>query len=129
MLDPVAPPLAAEALAIVPVAAPAVATAPAAAALRPDGMKEPSIFKGCAECDGPLAVATKRAILAYLGKPNAAAWARLSGRTIVGRTTLGQAWGEPVAGRHPDAAELVRAIRRAVARQLTGINGEARRTH
>lgn len=129
MLDPPALPLAANdaSLAALP-ATPRPATAPA----RPDGMKEPGIFKGCVEIDGPLAPATKRAILAYLGKPNATAWARVAGRTIVGRTTLGQAWAESLpggSGRHPNAAELVRAIRLAVSRQLTGINGGRRRTH
>ena len=49
------------------------ADAPAHAA-RSAGMNEPGIFKGCTDADGPLAAATKDAILAYLGKPNAAAW-------------------------------------------------------
>jgi len=105
---------------------------PAIAPVRPDGMKEPGIFKGCVEIDGPLAPTTKRAILAYLGKPNAKAWVRVAGRVIVGRTTLGQAWAEALpagSDRHPNAAELVRAIRLAVTRQLTGINGGRRRTH
>jgi len=109
-------------------ASPRPATTPA----RADGMKEPGIFKGCVEIDGPLAPATKRAILAYLGKPNATTWARVAGRSIVGRTTLGQAWALALpggSGRHPNAAELIRAIRLAVSRQLTGINGDRSRTH
>ena len=99
---------------------------------QPDGMSEPGIFKGCAEADGPLAAATKDAILAYLGKPNAASWARVADRAIAGRTTLAQAWALAAPGairRHPNAAELIRAIRLAVARQLTAVNGGLRRAH
>ncbi len=99
---------------------------------QPAGMNEPGIFKGCAEADGPLAAATKDAILAYLGKPNATSWARVADRAIAGRTTLGQAWAFAAPGairRHPNAAELIRAIRLAVARQLTAVNGSMRRAH
>lgn len=125
MLDPPSPPPAAD-------PPPAATTSATTTPARSDGMKEPGIFKGCAEADGPLAATTKRAVLAYLGKPSADAWARVAGRPIVGRTTLGQAWDAALpggSGRHPNAAELVRAIRLAVARQLTGINGARRRTH
>ena len=99
---------------------------------QPAGMNEPGIFKGCAEADGPLAAATKDAILAYLGKPNAASWARVADRAIAGRTSLAQAWAQAAPGairRHPNAAELIRAIRLAVARQLTAVNGSLRRAH
>lgn len=87
------------------------------------GMNEPGIFKGCREVDGPLAAATKEAILAYLGKPNAAGWERLRPRPIVGRTTLGEAWAlsNPTAAkRHPNAAEVIRAMRVAVISQWAG---------
>lgn len=86
-------------------------------AARSAGMNEPGIFKGCTDTDGPLAASTKDAILAYLGKPNAAAWERLRLRAIAGRTTLGDAWtlANPSAGRRfPTSAELIRAMRMAV---------------
>jgi len=80
-------------------------------------MSEPGIFKGCSDIDGPLAPATKDAILAYLGKPNAAAWERLRQRRIAGTTTIGDAWAiaaPPGAKRFPTSAELIRSIRVAV---------------
>lgn len=83
----------------------------------PTGMNEPGIFKGCSEIDGPLPAATKDAILAYLGKPNAASWDRLRLRPIAGPTTLGDAWASASpagARRFPTSAELIRAIRVAV---------------
>lgn len=91
--------------------------ASATTAARSSGMNEPGIFKGCTDVDGPLAAATKDAILAYLGKPNAAAWERLRPRAIAGRTTLGEAWtlANPTATkRYPTSAELVRSLRLAV---------------
>jgi hypothetical protein len=99
--------------------APADAPADAIAA-RSAGMNEPGIFKGCSDTDGPLAASTKDAILAYLGKPNAAAWERLRTRAIAGRTTLGEAWtlANPTASRRfPTSAELIRAMRVAVVAQ------------
>ncbi|GAB3731355.1 hypothetical protein GCM10028794_07510 [Silanimonas algicola] len=100
-------------------------------AVRSAGMNEPGIFKGCTGTDGPLAASTKDAILAYLGKPNASAWERLRGRTIAGRTTLGDAWAlaNPTADRRfPTSAELIRAIRMAVVAQWA-CNDAAARTH
>ena len=91
-----------------------------AAATRSAGMNEPGIFKGCTDTDGPLAASTKDAILAYLGKPNAAAWERLRTRAIAGRTTLAEAWAlaNPTATRRfPTSAELIRAMRIAVVAQ------------
>lgn len=87
---------------------------------RSAGMNEPGIFKGCTDTDGPLAASTKDAILAYLGKPNAAAWDRLRTRAIAGRTTLGDAWtlaNPSAARRFPTSAELIRAMRVAVVAQ------------
>lgn len=87
-----------------------------------DAMREPGIFKGCSEPQGPLTAATKDAILAYLGKPNAPAWERLRNRAIAGHTTLAEAWafsGGPTSSRrYPSAAELIRAMRLAVSRRL-----------
>lgn len=94
-------------------------------------MNEPGIFKGCTDADGPLAAATKDAILAYLGKPNAAAWERLRTRAIAGRTTLGDAWtlANPSAiRRFPTSAELIRAMRVAVVAQWAQASA-ALRTH
>jgi hypothetical protein len=108
------------------------ATADAAAPLaRNEGMNEPGIFKGCTDAGGPLAAATKDAILAYLGKPNAAAWERLRTRAIAGRTTLGDAWtlANPSAiRRFPTSAELIRAMRVAVVAQWAQASA-ALRTH
>ena len=98
---------------------------------RSAGMNEPGIFKGCTDHDGPLATATKQAILAYLGKPTATAWERLRSRPIAGRTTLGDAWAlaHPAAPRRfPTAAELIRAMRVAVVAQWAA-NSVAIRTH
>jgi hypothetical protein len=106
------------------------ADAPAHAA-RSAGMNEPGIFKGCTDADGPLAAATKDAILAYLGKPNAGAWERLKTRAIAGRTTLGEAWtlANPTAFRRfPTSAELIRAMRVAVVAQWAHSDA-AIRTH
>lgn len=87
-----------------------------------DAMREPGIFKGCSEPQGPLTAATKDAILAYLGKPNATAWERLRHRAIAGHTTLAEAWafsgGSASGRRYPSAAELIRAMRLAAARRL-----------
>ena len=102
------------------------------AAARSAGMNEPGIFKGCTDVDGPLAAATKDAILAYLGKPNAAAWERLRPRAIAGRTTLGEAWGlaDPTAlRRFPSSAELIRAMRVAVLAQWASGGAPALRRH
>lgn len=95
------------------------------------GMKEPGIFKGCRGVDGPLPGATKTAILAYLGKPNAAAWERLRRIAVVERTTLGDAWklANPAAARRfPTSAELIRAMRIAVISQWAA-NGAGMTTH
>lgn len=84
------------------------------------GMDEPGIFKGCRGADGPLPEATKRAILAYLGKPNAAGWERLKPSAIVGVITLAEAWAiaNPAASRRfPTSAELIRSLRVAVMAQ------------
>lgn len=89
------------------------------------GMSEPGIFKGCSAARGPLPTLTKNAILAYLGKPNAGSWERLAQREIVGNTTLADAWSQAAPDgcrRFPTAAELIRAIRMAVMRQLTRVN-------
>lgn len=107
------------------------AAATAAHTARAEGMNEPGIFKGCTDADGPLAAATKDAILAYLGKPNAAAWERLRTRAIAGRTTLGEAWtlANPTAFRRfPTSAELIRAMRVAVVAQWAQASA-ALRTH
>lgn len=99
-------------------------------ATRSAGMNEPGIFKGCTDLDGPLAASTKNAILAYLGKPNAAAWERLRSRAIAGRTTLGDAWtlANPSAVRRfPTSAELIRAMRVAVVAQWAQSEATARR--
>ncbi len=99
---------------------------------RAAGMDEPGIFKGCTDHDGPLAVATKNAILAYLGKPNEASWERLRTRAIAGRTTLGDAWtlANPVAlRRFPTSAELIRAMRVAVVAQWASRSAGTLRTH
>lgn len=88
-----------------------------------DAMREPGIFKGCSEPQGPLTAATKDAILAYLGKPNASAWERLRHRAIAGHTTLAEAWAlsTPASGRrYPSAAELIRSMRLAASRRLAG---------
>lgn len=95
------------------------------------GMNEPGIFKGCSEVDGPLATATKNAILAYLGKPNAASWDRLRQRPIAGTTTLGDAWAIAAPGgakRFPTSAELIRSIRVAVVARWAA-NSRTLRTH
>jgi hypothetical protein len=87
-------------------------------------MGEPGIFKGCRGTDGPLPAATKDAILAYLGKPNAESWERLRQRAVVGRTTLGEAWtlsNPGAARRFPNSAELIRAMRVAVISQWAGM--------
>lgn len=87
------------------------------------GMDEPGIFKGCRGVDGPLPDATKRAILAYLGKPNAGSWERLKPCAVVGRTTLAEAWtlANPAAARRfPTSAELIRTLRVAVIAQWAG---------
>jgi len=96
--------------------------APAAASPRAsdDGMAEPGIFKGCSAASGALPASTKSALLAYLGKPNAAAWERIAPREIAGSVTLGDAWtsAAPTAARRfPSTAELIRAIRHAAARR------------
>ena len=99
---------------------------------RSAGMNEPGIFKGCTDSDGPLATATKDAILAYLGKPNAAAWERLRTRAIAGRTTLGEAWtlANPAGSRRfPTSAELIRAMRVAVVAQWAGSTKAGLRRH
>lgn len=111
---------------IVPPPTPIAAVSPSSAHPRGAdrrGMDEPGIFKGCSEADGPLAEATKRAILVYLGKPDAAGWSRLRERAIAGATTLGDAWAIAApAGtrRHPNGAELIRAIRVAVVAHWAG---------
>jgi len=96
------------------------------------GMNEPGIFKGCRGIDGPLPEATKRGILAYLGKPSAGRWERLKPCAIVGATTLGAAWtlANPAAAqRFPNAAELVRSLRVAVIAQWTASAAGPPSTH
>jgi hypothetical protein len=96
------------------------------------GMDEPGIFKGCRAVDGPLPEATKRAILAYLGKPNAAGWERLKPSAIVGGTTLGEAWAianPSAARRFPTSAELIRSLRVAVIAQWAGSAAGPLNTH
>lgn len=94
------------------------------------GMNEPGIFKGCRGIDGPLPGATKNAILAYLGKPNAASWDKLRKHAIVGRISLGEAWtlsNPGAARRFPTSVELIRAMRVAVISQWAGsVVGPAR---
>jgi hypothetical protein len=114
-----------------PTDAPSLAIAPTPSP-RDRGMQEPGIFKGCTDGDGPLAPATKDAILAYLGKPNAAAWDRLRTRAIAGRTTLGEAWALAAPGGHrrfPTSAELIRTMRVAVVAQWAGSAKLTLRTH
>ncbi len=96
------------------------------------GMSEPGIFKGCSAARGPLPLPTKNAILAYLGKPNASSWERMAQREIVGNTTLAEAWSHAAPDgcrRFPTAAELIRAIRMAVMRQLTSVNQRGALAH
>ena len=96
------------------------------------GMHEPGIFKGCRGVDGPLPGATKDAILAYLGKPNAAAWERLRRHAIVGRATLGDAWAmahPTVMRRFPTSIELIRAMRKAVIAEWASGAGDVLKTH
>ena len=113
----------------------AAAAPTAAVARRADGasagMNEPGIFKGCRGADGPLPAATKDAVLAYLGKPNAAAWERLRPRAIVGRTTLGEAWAlsnGAATRRFPTSIELIRAMRMAAIAEWAGTSAEPK-TH
>ena len=124
--------------AIAPTDAPHAPLSPAPGAPAPAtrsrdvGMQEPGIFKGCTEGEGPLAAATKDAILAYLGKPNAAAWERLRTRAIAGRTTLGEAWAlaaPSAARRFPTSAELIRSMRVAVVAQWAGTQSGPLRRH
>ena len=96
------------------------------------GMHEPGIFKGCRGVDGPLPGATKDTILAYLGKPNAAAWERLRRHAIVGHATLGDAWAmaHPAAVRRfPTSIELIRAMRKAVIAEWAGSAGKVLKKH
>lgn len=96
----------------------------------------PDLFKGCYTLMGaPLNGEVQALILAYLNGPSQEGWRALRGISVVGATTLWQAWCQhdanaPRAGDtgFPDAETLISAIRHAVTARRAEIDRKLKDT-